>query len=124
MKLSHGFYKTRSGRKVHILGEITEAVPFYKDATWVGYIVSDYANAFYWKPCGQIGSIDAGESVYDLVSEWKEPLRKKVFLVQSNIEPRTTAFVSDPSRTFEYWITLGSAWVEEGIWAEPEDKPQ
>lgn len=109
-----GVYKTRDGHKARIIGEN----PF-GGGLWIGY-VEGFGHACTWDKSGY--GFSSNERDLVLVEEWKEPRREKRLLLCSKENDIFFTIPVEESRFFDREIIIGSVWIEEGKWADPEDE--
>lgn len=107
-------YRTRDWRKFICLGTLP-------NGHVVGYVEGSNSVLELFKD-GSFYSSD--RSGLDLVDEWKEPpfLKQKLWVFKNRNVP-DGLFVSDYEEPFSDETLVGSMWVEEGKWADPEDDP-
>jgi hypothetical protein len=72
IKLEPGFWRTRDGQKVEIVGNST----LVTDYPWLGVIVKGRISMAGWSNDGSCSKIDQD---YDIVAPWSEPKKKRMW---------------------------------------------
>jgi hypothetical protein len=95
-------YRTRDGRRIEVVAVNPECKLSHQAA--VGWMDG---NLYCWDINGKYLTADSG---CDLIAEWREPERHKLFLMRSN---GVVYFATNPTPG----EILGSAWLIEGQFA-------